>query len=101
MEDRMSEPIPETIVDDELVLLIENAAEKALKKLFDEHDEKFYYITLATFGECVCPVLSAWSVEALEREANIKGYSEEEKAAYLYACENDITTIRDIEDARL
>ena len=28
-------------------------------------------------------------------------YSEEEKAAYLYACENDITTIRDIEDARL
>ena len=28
-------------------------------------------------------------------------YSEEEKAAYLYACENDITTIRDIEEARL
>ena len=27
--------------------------------------------------------------------------SEEEKAAYLYACENDITTIRDIEKARL
>ena len=28
-------------------------------------------------------------------------WSEEEKAAYLYACENDITTIRDINEARL
>ncbi|MCR5738246.1 MAG: DUF4303 domain-containing protein [Lachnospiraceae bacterium] len=76
----MSEPIPETIVDVELVRLIENAAKKALTKLFDEHDENFYYITLATFGECVCPVISAWSVEALEREASLKGYSEDEKA---------------------
>lgn len=28
-------------------------------------------------------------------------YSDEENAAYLYACENDITTIRNINDARL
>ena len=74
----MSEQYIDLVVDDELVMTIENAAEKALTKLFSEHDEKFYYITLATFGECVCPVLSAWSIEALEREADKKGNVKEE-----------------------
>lgn len=56
-------------VDVELVSKIESAAEKALNRLFAEHNESFYYITLVTFGECVCPFISAWSFEALEKEA--------------------------------
>ena len=75
----MSESYNELIVDDALVLTIEKAAEKALIKLFGEHNENFYYITLATFGECVCPVLSAWSVEALEREAGKKDNAAEKE----------------------
>jgi len=67
-------------IDVELVSKIESAAEKALNRLFAEHNESFYYITLITFGECVCPFISAWSVEALDREA---GKSEDpEKAKY-------------------
>lgn len=57
------------VIDVELVSKIESAAEKALNRLFAEHNERFYYITLITFGECVCPFISAWSVEALDREA--------------------------------
>ena len=53
--------------DPDLVKYIENATRKALKSLFDKHKEKFYYCTLATTGEGHCPVISAWSEEALER----------------------------------
>ncbi len=36
-------------------------------------------------------------------DCSIEGsnYSDEENIAYLYACQNDITTIKDINDARL
>lgn len=68
-------------VDVELVSKIESAAEKALNRLFAEHNESFYYITLITFGECVCPFISAWSVEALDREA---GKSEDPAKAKYY-----------------
>ena len=57
-------------IDNEIVLLIREATQKALKKLFDTHNEKFYYCSLITTGEGLCPVISAWSEEALEREAN-------------------------------
>ncbi len=66
-------------IDEKLVSVLEDAVEQALTKLFKEHDENYYYITLATFGECVCPVLSAWSVEALEREASKAQNPETEK----------------------
>ena len=66
-------------VDDKLVNVLEIAVEQALTKLFKEHCENYYYITLATFGECVCPVISAWSVEALEKEASKSDNPEMEK----------------------
>ena len=56
-------------IDDDLVDLIQDATQKALKKLFREHNEKFYYCSLITTGEGLCPIISAWSEEALERVA--------------------------------
>ena len=72
----------EQLVDEQLVSVLENAVEQALTKLFKEHRENYYYITLTTFGECVCPVISAWSVEALEREAS-KSKTPETERQYL------------------
>ena len=69
-------------VDEKIVNVLENAVEQALTKLFKEHRENYYYITLTTFGECVCPVISAWSVEALEREAS-KSKTPETERQYL------------------
>jgi len=56
--------------DEMLVELIQNATQNALSKLFREHKEKFYYCSLITTGEGLCPIISAWSNEALERVAN-------------------------------
>ena len=68
-------------IDVELVSMIESATERALTRLFAEHDESFYYITLVTLGECVCPFISAWSVEALNKEA---GKMKDADKAYSY-----------------
>lgn len=57
-------------IDEILVEVIQNATQKALSKLFEEHKEKFYYCSLITTGEGLCPIVSAWSEEALERIAN-------------------------------
>ncbi|MBQ7776584.1 MAG: DUF4303 domain-containing protein [Lachnospiraceae bacterium] len=65
--------------DHELVALIQDAAEKALGKLFQEHKERFYYCSLITSGEGLCPVISAWSKEALERVAAEEDDVEEAK----------------------
>ncbi|RKI38634.1 DUF4303 domain-containing protein [bacterium D16-51] len=46
---------------------LEEAARKAIKKLLSENKEHFYYCSLITDGEGHCPVISAWSQEALER----------------------------------
>lgn len=56
--------------DEMLVELIQNATQKAFSQLFEEHKEKFYYCSLITTGEGLCPIISAWSYEALERVAN-------------------------------
>ncbi len=48
-------------------------------KLFEEHIEKFYYCSLITTGEGLCPIISAWSYEALERVANEEDNVEEAK----------------------
>ncbi|WP_368655166.1 DUF4303 domain-containing protein [Ornithinibacillus sp. 4-3] len=54
---------------EELATVIANAARKAFKNLF-ANGESFYYCTLFTTGEGHEPYISAWSWEALEREAN-------------------------------
>jgi hypothetical protein len=57
-------------IDEMLVDVIQNATQKAISKLFREHKEKFYYCSLITTGEGLCPIISAWSYEALERVAH-------------------------------
>lgn len=52
----------------ELTLEIANAARKAFQSLF-ANGESFYYCTLFTTREGHEPYISAWSWEALEREA--------------------------------
>lgn len=69
-------------IDEMLVQIIQDATEKALSKLFREHKENFYYCSLITTGEGLCPVISAWSNEALERVAN-EGDDAEEAKFYL------------------
>lgn len=53
--------------DPDMVIAIENATRKALKSLFSKYEENFYYCSLITDGEGHCPIVSAWSYEALER----------------------------------
>lgn len=65
--------------DEILVELIQAATEKALNKLFKEHKERFYYCSLITTGEGLCPIVSAWSEEALERVAREEEEVEEAK----------------------
>lgn len=52
-------------VDINLVSAIKEATRKAVSLLFKEHNEKFYYCSLITDGEGHCPLISAWSEEAL------------------------------------
>ena len=66
-------------IDEKLVEIIQSATEKALLKLYEEHNESFYYCSLITTGEGLCPIISAWSMEALERVANESGDVEEAK----------------------
>lgn len=66
-------------IDEDLVKIIQIATENALLKLFEEHNERFYYCSLITTGEGLCPIISAWSIEALERVANESADVEEAK----------------------
>lgn len=66
-------------IDEMLVQIIQDATEKALCKLFREHKENFYYCSLITTGEGLCPIISAWSNEALERVAKEEDDAEEAK----------------------
>ncbi len=55
------------------------AAGLALRKLFREHPERFYYVALITTGEALPPSVAAWSVEALavaegKLEASERGF---------------------------
>ena len=54
-------------VDRELVEILKIATGKAFASLFNNYDEKFYYCSLITDGEGNCPLISAWSEEALAR----------------------------------
>ncbi|RXZ81012.1 DUF4303 domain-containing protein [Paenibacillaceae bacterium] len=51
---------------------IAGAARMSFRTLF-ENDERYYYCTLFTTGEGHAPSISAWSWEALEREAARQG----------------------------
>ncbi len=70
-------------IDEKLVEIIQSATEKALLKLYEEHNESFYYCSLITTGEGLCPIISAWSKEALERVANESDDDVEEAKYYL------------------
>jgi len=62
----------ESSAQDRLASALHEAARAALGKLFAEHPESFYYVTLVTTGEAHAPVLSAWSREALDAAARAK-----------------------------
>jgi|SRR5215831_4827154 len=63
--------------EEELIDVIETAAESAITALFREHPEHFYYCSLITTGRRILQHLTAWSEEALDREV-AKGRSREE-----------------------
>lgn len=52
---------------EELTNKLEKITEKSLRELFEKNKEEFYYCSLITDGEGHCPIISAWSYEALER----------------------------------
>lgn len=60
-------------INNELVDIIQDAARKAITDLFHEHKEHFYYCSLITTEEALCPIISAWSREALERTTRDRG----------------------------
>lgn len=62
--------------EDELSDAIEAAVQKAVSALFAAHQERFYYCSIITSGHAHPPTLTAWSVEALEREAAKCGSAE-------------------------
>lgn len=66
-------------LDVELVSKIKQASQKAILSLFSNHKEQFYYCSLITDGFANCPILSAWSWEALERETQKDNNVEEAK----------------------
>lgn len=74
-------------IDEALVIIIQEATQKALNQLFHTHNEKFYYCSLITTGEGLCPIISAWSEEALERVANEVDNVEEAKYYLKWAYE--------------
>ncbi|MDR2920352.1 MAG: DUF4303 domain-containing protein [Tannerella sp.] len=59
------------ILTDEIV----KAARKSFLELF-ENGEEYYYCSLVTIPEGFCPIVSAWSWEALKREAKRQGCQE-------------------------
>mgnify|MGYP005754951161 CR=1 FL=1 len=67
-------------IDESLVFIIQKAAKKAFTQLFQEHNENFYYCSLITTGEGLCPIISAWSEEALEEA--VKDSEDVEEAKY-------------------
>jgi hypothetical protein len=69
----------------ELSAALERATRLALEKLFSEHSETFYYVSLITTGEAHAPFLSAWSREALAAEAKNQGLTSEELLKWSYA----------------
>ena len=67
-------------IDEKMIDVIQTATEKAILKLFKEHKETFYYCSLITTGEGLCPIISAWSSESLEKTAS--AYTDIEEAKY-------------------
>lgn len=57
------------MIEVELKETIKDAVKRAIQSLFKNHKESYYYCSLITDGMANCPIISAWSWEALEREA--------------------------------
>jgi hypothetical protein len=64
---------------------IERATRLAVHKLFAEHPESFYYLSLITTGEAHAPFLTAWSEEALDEEAKRQGLPSTDLLKWSYA----------------
>ncbi|MCL1917139.1 MAG: DUF4303 domain-containing protein [Peptococcaceae bacterium] len=63
---------------DTLAQEIVNAAKPSFLDLFS-NGERYYYCTLTTSGEAHPPTISAWSWEALDREAQRQNLSQDDK----------------------
>ncbi len=67
------------MIDVDLVKVIKESAKKAIVSLFSSYNETYYYCSLITDGFANCPIISAWSWEALEREVQKSDNVEEAK----------------------
>ncbi|MEY9974768.1 hypothetical protein ABH966_005185 [Lysinibacillus sp. RC46] len=68
------------ILADEIAI----ATEKSFLSLF-QNQENYYYCALVTTGEAVAPVISAWSLEALETVAKKYAKADAELIKWSYA----------------
>lgn len=57
---------------EKLVATIEEATSQAAIDLFNSTNETFYFFVLSTTGEALAPFVSAWSYEALKKQALLK-----------------------------
>lgn len=63
---------------------IADAAKKAFLTIF-ENKERYYYCALVTTGNGDCPIVSAWSWEALQKECRGGTHSEIQALKWSYA----------------
>ncbi|KOP78415.1 hypothetical protein AMS59_11130 [Lysinibacillus sp. FJAT-14745] len=83
------------------------AAEKSFLSLF-QNQESYYYCALVTTGEAVAPVISAWSLEALENiskkyskeDAQLIKWSYADSPYWNFGCEN-FETVRKLFNERV
>ena len=68
-------------MDKEFEQALKKAAEKAFRKLFNEHDEHFYYCSLI-ISEMACPYICAWSEEALKTCCEENNITSEDEILY-------------------
>lgn len=66
------------VTQKEIAEAIAKAVEITYRKLCANFPENYYYITLITSGEADPPMFSAWSDEALKREALLSSYEDPE-----------------------
>lgn len=68
--------------EDDLAKEIKVATRLSFEKLIQTYPGHYYYFTLITSGEAFPPIVSAWSIEALESAANNKEIRELIKWSY-------------------
>lgn len=76
--------MPSPRFDPDLVSAIKQATKAALTDLFDT-GENFYYVSLVTSGEGHCPILTAWSEQALEKILTEKNIDQDERIYFKWS----------------